>query len=72
MLRTYRTIDPEGVSCGILTYDTEKDAYEVDTSRDYPTEDMPAFLATTAYKENVSIRQPLCTYVCSGASDPTK
>lgn len=50
MLRTYEIVNLKGVSCGILTYDTEKDSYEVDTSRDYPIEDMPAFLATAAYQ----------------------
>lgn len=27
MVRSYEIVDPKGVSCGILTYDTKKDSY---------------------------------------------
>ena len=54
--RYYKSISLlfKGVSCGILTYDTEKDSYEVDTSRDYPIEDNYCDILTSGYDTNCS------------------
>lgn len=49
MLRNYRIMSGDThTSCGILTYDEEKEIYHVRIYRDHDINDMPAILALSA------------------------